>query len=102
MSDLPIACTLSGVARQERGEKLARILARVEESRRLDEGLALRFPGGDPVLEELSELIRLERQCCAFLTFRLTVEPGGGPIWLELSGPSGTGAFLEAELGMYL
>ena len=102
MTELPIACTLSGVDRQERGEKLARILARAEESRRLDEGLALRFPGGDPVLEELSELIRLERQCCPFLTFRLTVGPGGGPIWLELSGPSGTGAFLDAELGMYL
>jgi len=102
MTDLPIACTLSGVDRQERGEKLARTLARAEEKRRLDEGLALRFPGGDAVLEELAELIRLERQCCAFLTFRLTVAPGGGPIWLELTGPPGSGAFLEAELGMYL
>jgi hypothetical protein len=28
----------------------------------------------------------------------VTVEPGGGPIWLEITGPQGTAAFLESLL----
>ena len=42
--------------------------------------------------------VDLERRCCAFLRFELTVEPGGGPVWLELTGPPGTREFLQAEL----
>jgi hypothetical protein len=46
----------------------------------------------------VATFIDLERRCCAFLRFRLTVEPGGGPIWLELTGPPGTRELLAAEL----
>jgi len=35
---------------------------------------------------ELARLVDLERQCCAFLTFRITVV-AGKPICLEISGP---------------
>ena len=31
-----------------------------------------------------------------FLTFTETVEENGGPIWLAMTGPSGTRAFLDA------
>ena len=34
----------------------------------------------------------------ALLRFQITVEPDGGPIWLELTGPSGTREFLDALL----
>ncbi len=47
----------------------------------------------------LGEFIQLERQCCPFLRFQLTVEPGGGPIWLELTGPPGTREFLAHGVG---
>jgi hypothetical protein len=45
---------------------------------------------------ELAHLIDLEHQCCPFLKFRLTVEPGAGPLRLELTGPDGTKDFLAA------
>ena len=38
-----------------------------------------------------------ERRCCPFLTFTLELAPDGGPLWLRLTGPAGTRAFLEAE-----
>lgn len=38
-------------------------------------------------------------QCCPFLRFQLTVEPGRGPIWLELTGPAGTREFVAHEIG---
>lgn len=49
-------------------------------------------------LPELSEVIELERKCCPFLRFVLTVEPAGGPLRLELSGAAGTKEFLASLL----
>jgi hypothetical protein len=46
----------------------------------------------------LEEFIQLESECCRFLRFQLTVEPGGGPVWLELIGPPGTREFLAQEI----
>jgi hypothetical protein len=101
MNDLPIACTLLGVEKQQRRSLLLdRVFARVEEKRPLDDGYALRFTADDAFLTELVQLIQLERQCCAFLKFRLTIEPAGGPVWLELTGPAGTKSFLDSELGV--
>jgi hypothetical protein len=44
----------------------------------------------------LGQLITVERECCPFLRFNLRLEPGEGPIWLELTGPSGTKDFLNS------
>jgi len=49
-------------------------------------------------LSAVLETIDAERQCCRFLRFDITVEPDGGPIWLELAGPPGTREFLAALL----
>ena len=70
-----------------------------QEARWLPDGVALRFAAEPERLAILATFIDLERRCCAFLRFRLTVEPGGGPVWLELTGPPGTREFLAAELG---
>lgn len=99
MTELPVACALS--ERQltdRRGGLLSDLRRHREEVRWLPDGVALRFPSGPNVLTILGEFIRLETQCCPFLRFQLTVEPGGGPVWLELSGPTGTRDFLAAEL----
>ena len=101
MKDLPIACTLLEAERQQRRHHvIERVFSRVQETRPLDDGYAIRFTADDAALAELMQLIRLERQCCAFLRFGLTVEPGDGPVWLELTGPEGTKSFLESGLGL--
>ena len=90
-----VACRLSAPElRAREAGLLSSIAARVEERVEIDEGLRLRFAVSDAVLRDLVELVTLERQCCPFLRFALTVEPAGGPLWLELSGPPGTRAFL--------
>lgn len=99
MKTLPIACTLDMVELQERRNGLlASVAARAEGRREVEGGLALRFAPEAGVLLEIGNLIDLERQCCRFLRFRLTVEPDSGPIELELTGPEGTREFLEALL----
>ena len=97
MSDLPIACSLTSAELQERRrtvlEKARRAVVEVKE---LDDGYAYSFPSEGEWLHELAGLIDLERQCCPFLRFRLTVEANGGPTWLEMTGPEGTKEFLTS------
>ena len=52
----------------------------------------------DDILATIAQTIDAERQCCRFLRFSITVEPDGGPITLELTGPPGTREFLSAFL----
>lgn len=101
MADLPIVCSLTDTElATRRSGLLADLQAQVETVERRPDGLAFRFAASPGRLAFLAELIELERKCCRFLRIRLTVEPGGGPIWLELTGPEGTAEFLEAELGL--
>jgi hypothetical protein len=94
---LPIACSLTNSELQERRrDVLQKVRSVVTELRELEDGYAYRFPSDEKWLSELTTLVNLERQCCPFLRFRLTVESGNGPIWLEMTGPEGTKEFLTA------
>ncbi|HEY6045732.1 MAG TPA: hypothetical protein VIU65_03960 [Pyrinomonadaceae bacterium] len=95
MNHLPIACSLTSAELQERRQTILKQLRNaVVEVRELKDGYAYSFPAGGERLSELAAMIDLERQCCPFLRFRLTVEANSGPIWLELTGPQGTKEFL--------
>lgn len=92
---LPIACSLTDSELQERRRgALQTILAAVLEVRELDDGFACRFPLVGDCLLELARLVELERQCCPFLRFRITAEPGENSAWLEMSGPEGAKEFI--------
>ena len=94
---IPVACCLTGPELQERRTSLLqKVSAAVLEVRELSNGYAYRFPSDDHWIGDLANLLTLERQCCPFLTFDLRLEPGKGPIWLEMSGPEGTKEFLYA------
>ncbi len=98
-SSLPIACSLTEPElRERRSAVLQKAGSAVLEIVEMESGYAYRFPSDDKWLDELINLVRLERQCCPFLTFRITVEPNGGAVWLELTGPSGTKEFLSSFL----
>ena len=97
MKELPIACTLSPAALQARREGLlADLVRRADTCEQLPEGLRLRFAPSGETLSLLAQAIEAERQCCRFLRFEIVVEPDGGPMSLELSGPAGTGDFIAA------
>ena len=88
--NIPIACRLNDKQLSERRinllEKAARSLIETEER---ENGFVYLFPVDDFVLENLFEIIRLERKCCPFLDFKLTLESQSQFILLELSGQSG-------------
>jgi hypothetical protein len=97
----PVACTLAEPElRARRAGLLAEVQRGIRERRRIRGGWAFRFPPEGRWLETLAGLTALERECCRFLRFRLTAEPDGGPLWLEVTGPRGTARFVEYELGL--
>ena len=75
MEDAQIACSLGQddlAARRSRWQALA-VAAPVEISR-TERGLRLRFHGGDDAARELDELAELERECCPFAVWTVSVE----------------------------
>jgi hypothetical protein len=101
MADLPIVCTLTPDALQARRRGLlSELLRQAEGQEELPEGLRLRFAPTGETLSPIARAVDAERHCCRFLRFGIVVEPDGGPIVLELTGPPGTREFLAALLEM--
>jgi hypothetical protein len=93
--DLPIACNLTAPELQgRRSTVLQKVRSAVLEVRELEDGYAYTFPSDGEWLGAVAGLIELERQCCPFLRFRITVHENGGPLLLEMTGPEGTKDFL--------
>jgi hypothetical protein len=95
MPNLPIACTLGPDAvKAGREDLLGGLVARAAERVELSNGCRVRFDPTDDILSAIAKVIEVERQCCRFLTFELTIEADNGPIWLQFTGPDGTREFL--------
>src|SRR5688572_29126607 len=98
-SDLPIVCTLTPEALEARRLGLLSELSnRSDGYEQLTDGIRLRISATSEMSSTIARAVEAERHCCRFLRFSITVEPAGGPIILELTGPPGTGEFLGGLL----
>lgn len=94
---IPIACKLTSAELQRRrNEVFPLIKAAVTYVTEIEGGFRYAFESSPDRISLLADLIRLEHECCPFMRFRLTIEPGDGPALLELTGPDGTKDFLSA------
>jgi hypothetical protein len=101
MPDLPIVCTLTPEALEaRRAGLLAELLRRSAGHELLPDGLRIRFAPSSETLARIARAVDAERHCCRFLRFTVIVEPGEGPVTLDLTGPHGTREFLTALLEM--
>ena len=99
MADLPIVCTLTPDAlRTRRAGLLSDLLGQAEAREELPYGIRLRFGPSSETLSTIARAVDAERHCCRFLRFAITIEPDGGPMVLELTGPDGTREFVGALL----
>ena len=97
MNDQPVICTLGPETLKIRRENLlADLLQLVESHEPLADGYRLRFTASSETLTLITRTIDAERRCCQFLRFQMIVEPAGGPVVLDLTGPAGTREFLGA------
>ena len=77
-----------------------KLLAAIWERRELSDGFALRIDGKRIGLAEIGEWISMERLCCPFLNFHLSVAGTDGPWMLTLTGPAGAQAVIREEFPM--
>jgi hypothetical protein len=79
---------------ERRRTVLEKLRGTVLEVKELADGFAYSFSAEGNRFKELADMIDLERQCCPFLQFCVTVAAGNGPLTLEITGPEGTKDFL--------
>jgi hypothetical protein len=96
---LPIACDLGALSPTQRLREQALLeefkaaSSGVQETER---GFRFVLPEDPQRLGRLGELLGLERLCCPFLTFDLSIPAGRGLITLHVHGEPGAKAFLRA------
>jgi hypothetical protein len=96
----PIACNLSNLddaARSREQELLVRFRTILTEATRSGDHYRFTLPSDRATLADLGEFMALERLCCPFLRFQLSVDASDRAT-LEIDGPEGTGEFLERIL----
>ena len=95
----PIACTLTPAElTTRRNELLPGLLSRADSRETIPRGFRWSFRETKGLLNDVASVIEAERRCCRFLRFRLTLEPDGGPLCVEVTGPEGTQEFLRSVL----
>jgi hypothetical protein len=96
-----LSCKLTTPEMQKRKETvLASLKEQMTEKKELKDGYAFKFPGTDKMLDELTEFIKTERECCDFFTFNLSISGDKSEAWLELTGADGAKDFISTELGL--
>lgn len=97
--EIPVACSLSDSnLRVREATLLAQFTAALIESEEVDNGYSFLVDGDNKSIVLITELIMAERQCCPFLKFELSLEPGMGPVRIRMTGPAGTKEFLKSIL----
>jgi hypothetical protein len=97
-----IACNLDALSKQEQSRRSALAVAVRGGVARINEttfGYRLQLPGDPEFCRDLVDLVLLERRCCPFLEMTVHFEPEGGPVYLDVGGPSGVKKFL-ADTGV--
>lgn len=99
-SSREMICKLTTTELQKRKETVLQSLKKNRlEIRELPDGFAFKFPGTDNILDELTEFIKIERACCDFFTFGLSISGDKSEVWLELTGADGVKDFIISEIG---
>jgi hypothetical protein len=100
----PFACNafaLSPEVRKRHFEELGPALLKLTKSKReLPDGYEFELPADNKTYQLLTEWAFQERLCCPFFDIDLRFDREGGPLWLRLTGRSGTKEFIKEEFNL--
>jgi hypothetical protein len=102
---VPIACQLSVFSVDERRRyqaARARIDAAVTRIVEMDTGYIFHLPGDDAMLALVADWIALERRCCQFFEFTISIGGSDQSIRVALTGGPEVKRFLESELQSHI
>jgi hypothetical protein len=98
---IPIACNIDAISGDQLAsyqsvrEALETACTGIEER---PQAVAFRYPARPELLAAASEWIGLDRRCCAFLGFELSVAPGENEFTLQVGGSEAAKAFVLANM----
>ena len=98
-SPLPIACDLGVLSPAQRAREqalLEEFKAALPEVQETERGFRFIIPEDPRLLGRLGEFLGLERLCCPFLTFDLSIPAGRGSVTLHVHGDPGAKSFLRS------
>lgn len=96
---LPVACDLGALSPAQRSREqalLAEFKAPCRDAEETEKGFRFVIPEDPQLLARLGEFLSLERLCCPFLTFDLSIPAGRGAVTLHVHGDPGAKSFLRA------
>jgi hypothetical protein len=94
----PIACTLSGEARQDRFAWITTLVRdALRGSERDDLMLRLRF--APEAVQRIRDMVRKEQACCSSLTFEMDERPE--EVWLTIRAPEAARAAVDALFAQF-
>src|SRR4029077_16553263 len=100
----PFACNafaLSPEVRKRHFEELGPALLKLKKTtRELPDGYEFELPADNKTYQLLTEWAIQERLCCPFFDIDLRFDREGGPLWLRLTGRSGTKKFIKEEFNL--
>jgi hypothetical protein len=100
----PLACNafaLSPEVRKRHFEELGPALLKLTKSKReLPDGYEFELPADNKTYQLLTEWAFQERLCCPFFDIDLRFGREDGPLWLRLTGRSGTKEFIKEEFNL--
>lgn len=95
-TEVPIACDLTAISSEKRGEHIERaknLFASFREIKELSDGYAFRLPPDSDSIIQAALFTATERLCCPFFTFTLQIN--GKSVWLSLTGSKSVKQYLH-------
>lgn len=99
-NDTSFACNMAALDAEEKTrvlDLLEELKAKRLEVKEMPNGFAFRYAMDADTFLQAAEFITLERRCCSFFEFELSIEKEGGAMWLRLKGPEGVKDFIKIE-----
>ena len=96
---IPIACTLTADDIGPRAEEWRAFMAgRVEATERSGLAVRLRLRADDETLAVAADLAAREKECCAFFSFAIEIEPEAR--WLRVEAPANAQTVLDGLVAL--
>lgn len=91
-----LVCTLTAADYQDREAAWLKVGSYVRASTSIHGGLSFRFAPTRGLADSLSELVRLEADCCAWMAFAMSESPDGIRLSITSNSEDGERAVREA------
>jgi hypothetical protein len=95
MADHDLVCTLTAADYQDREAAWLKVGSFIRASAAIPGGISFRFAPTRGLQESLTELVRLEAECCAWMAFAMSESRDGTTLSITSNGEEGEHAVRE-------